>query len=177
MLRQEEAAARTDLRKKELETVMLQMEALNAKILFFEDPRSQTSEPTYHYYPPPQPQVPPGLPNGFPIRRAAERKEEWYPSQRRRIAYSDSCSNLPRRRKETAVHGNTAERKEICVERYIPKVAAKIINAAGFLHNLCIVTNEAEFDDVELAAYVDAGDVRYHGTDRGYESILREYNV
>ncbi|WKY06043.1 hypothetical protein Q1695_006330 [Nippostrongylus brasiliensis] len=60
MLRQEEAAARTDLRKKELETVMLQMEALNAKILFFEDPRSQTSEPTYHYYPPPQPQVPPG---------------------------------------------------------------------------------------------------------------------
>ncbi|VDL74240.1 unnamed protein product [Nippostrongylus brasiliensis] len=51
------------------------------------------------------------------------------------------------------------------------------INAAVCLRNLCIVTSEEDFDDdVEVAAYIDAGDVRYHGTDRGDESV-RDYVV
>ncbi|VDL73941.1 unnamed protein product [Nippostrongylus brasiliensis] len=64
--------------------------------------------------------------------------------------------------------------------QYSPQTAAKIINAAVCLRNLCIDMGESDFDDVEAnTSYVDAGDVQYNGSDVEDESerdlVVREY--
>ncbi|VDL82220.1 unnamed protein product [Nippostrongylus brasiliensis] len=92
------------------------------------------------------------------------------------------------------------QRGRVCVERafgalkrqflslhtelqYDPESAAKIINAAVCMRNLCIATSEDEFTEETAAGYEDAGDERYDSRSDGAEredgsmreSIVRRY--